>query len=297
MSNLQDAIKKVQPKLRKTALPMNASQWGRDGEDHININSQANTELGKYLSIRTIKRFDHPILGHFVSLNSVWSFAKARNHADKIRTLENPFKLREFMRSCGGEHHSVVNFRVILLHSAYLRLLTNPAMMHELIQSELPFDSYVVLGSGLRQRNDYSSWFCRGYEEIRRALKEQKEPNLRSFFDTEGRELSDIYIDLLCRINGGSSEGIQVQNLDDWILGRWENYVTHQEKKLQKARKEQVMGVSQITQITSAEDSILPRSDIVTITKLPVEEGQPTIESVTESDGQEICTDTGFVSG
>jgi len=284
MSNLQEAIKKVQPRLRRgpalPALPMNASQWGRDGEDHININSQANTEIGKYLSIRAIKRFDHPILGHFVSLNSVWSFAKARNHADKIRTLENPFKLREFMRACGGEHHSVINFRVILLHTAYLRLLTNPSMMHALIHSELPFDSYTVLGSGLRQRNDYSSWFCRGYEEIRRALKEQTEPNLRSFFDSESRELRDIYIDLLIRVNGGSSDGIQVQNLDDWVAARWDTYTVQQEKKRQKAQQAHVPGVSQITQITSSDDSILSRSDIVTITS-PVEPAttEPTVDS------------------
>lgn len=87
---------------QKPRIPTNASSWEADGVDHINISRYGKTPLGKMLDMDHIRNFEHPLLGPFKTMNSLWFFLRARQPNDHIRVLNNP-ELRGFVfNSCGG---------------------------------------------------------------------------------------------------------------------------------------------------------------------------------------------------
>ena len=67
-----------------------------------------------------------------------------------------------------------------------------------MIESELPFDSYKTLQSGIRVRFEHTLWVVNAFEEIRKALKEEREPNFAHLMD---RDAQDIYSGVLQMLN------------------------------------------------------------------------------------------------
>lgn len=191
----RDQLKSVKPAVIKTAFPANASSWLKDGVDHINLVHNGETNLGRWLSIDSSRQWEHPVLGPFRSLNALWYFLKAESKNDQIRTLMGASLKAFVMQHAGGFHQNPIpNFRAAIMHSAYLRIFQIPGVVDELKRSVQPFDCYRVLASGVRIRLDNCVWFCQGYEEIRKALKEERVPDftyLRS--DKEG----DLYEGIL----------------------------------------------------------------------------------------------------
>lgn len=179
-------------------IPTNASSWEADGVDHINISRYGKTPLGKMLDMDHIRNFEHPLLGPFKTMNSLWFFLRARQPNDHIRVLNNP-ELRGFVfNSCGGVKSGVPNFRAVVMHAAYLRIKAFKDITRLMIESELPFDSYKTLQSGIRVRFEHTLWVVNAFEEIRKALKEEREPNFSHLMD---RDTQDIYSGVLKMLN------------------------------------------------------------------------------------------------
>ena len=179
-------------------IPTNASSWEADGVDHINISRYGKTPLGKMLDMDHIRNFEHPLLGPFKTMNSLWFFLRARQPNDHIRVLNNP-ELRGFVfNSCGGVKSGVPNFRAVVMHAAYLRIKAFKDITRLMIESELPFDSYKTLQSGIRVRFEHTLWVVNAFEEIRKALKEEREPNFSHLMD---RDAQDIYSGVLKMLN------------------------------------------------------------------------------------------------
>lgn len=179
-------------------IPTNASSWEADGVDHINISRYGKTPLGKMLDMDHIRNFEHPLLGPFKTMNSLWFFLRARQPNDHIRVLNNP-ELRGFVfNSCGGVKSGVPNFRAVVMHAAYLRIKAFKDITRLMIESELPFDSYKTLQSGIRVRFEHTLWVVNAFEEIRKALKEEREPNFSHLMD---RDAEDIYSGVLKMLN------------------------------------------------------------------------------------------------
>ena len=183
---------------QKPRIPTNASSWEADGVDHINISRYGKTPLGKMLDMDHIRNFEHPLLGPFKTMNSLWFFLRARQPNDHIRVLNNP-ELRGFVfNSCGGVKSGVPNFRAVVMHAAYLRIKAFKDITRLMIESELPFDSYKTLQSGIRVRFEHTLWVVNAFEEIRKALKEDREPNFAHLMD---RDAQDIYSGVLQMLN------------------------------------------------------------------------------------------------
>ncbi len=235
--SLRDQISSIRPSVAVAGMqiPINPSEWKADGEDHINITGNAQTELGRFLSIRNTMVFDNPVLGDFRSINNAWHFVRARNLHDQIRHISDAARLREFIIKNGGELQHIANFNALVMHVAYLRLLTSPRMMKAMMDSTLPFDTYrIIATSEIRQRFTYVNWFVAGYTEIRAALIERREPDFSKLMDYKGGGANKfIYVDVLNRISG-EKKYTKDPDLSAWIAEKWMNY----DSKMNKPEKQ-----------------------------------------------------------
>ena len=201
-ASFRDQLKAVKPAVKVAVsnignLPDSANHWVKDGVDHINIARQAMTSLGKTLNLDHVRNWEHSVLGPFRSLNSLWYFLRAANRSDTIRTLSGG-ELRRFVDSrCGGFGGHLPNFRIMILDSMYKRIKACSEISAEMIRTVLPFDSYRENESGIRIRFEHTPWIVAGYEEIRSALKEMREPNFTSIAGRIEGDLADIYKPIL----------------------------------------------------------------------------------------------------
>ena len=182
-----DSLSGIRAKLLKTSAPSNPNSWKGEGEDHINVSRYAKTKLGRLLDLDYPSNYDHPALGPFLSLNSLWFFLRAREKDDRIRTLTGREMKKYISDNCGGMIPYVTNFRAVIAHSAYLRIKSVPGLAKELYESTLPFDCYRTLVSGLRVRFDHSLWFTGALEEIRKALVEGRNPDFEHLLDDKSQ--------------------------------------------------------------------------------------------------------------
>lgn len=219
-----------------SGFPFTPAGWKKEGEDHINISTSSSEVLGRMLSIRNTIPFTHPVLGDFSSLNSLWYFIRAKNPCDELRSYSNFAQMKYFFKTnCGGERLHVPMFRAMILHSCYVRILQNEDLTHRMIQSKLPFDSYsIIRESGLPQRFEYTLWFVRGHEEIRKALQERREPDFKEFYD--GKLVNDnIYYQFLLELIG-DPERVVTPDLSGWTEYRWSKYDAYVERKQAKEK-------------------------------------------------------------
>jgi len=191
----REQLRDVVPSILHSRAPVNANQWAADGVDHINISRYSVTHLGKILNLDHPQFWEHPKLGGFRSLNSLWFFLRAKYKLDEIRNLTG-YQLKTFVdQKCGGFSMSIPNFRAVILDSAYVRVKSCKGMAKELADSDLPFDCYRVMpDGGLRTRFEHSLWYSGGYEEIRAALQEGRDPD---FSTTMEHHVDDIYAGVL----------------------------------------------------------------------------------------------------
>lgn len=173
-------------------------RWMKDGVDHINIGRKAATALGRMLDFDHVRSFDHPVLGPFRCINSIWFMLRAKYKSDAIRNLTG-IELKKFVVDrCGGYGPRIRNFRAIIMHSAWLRIKGSKELTNMMIDSTLPFDYYrTVEPSGIRFQIEFAEWVVPAYEAIRKALKENTEPDLEFLRDTRGVDIYEHAIDEL----------------------------------------------------------------------------------------------------
>ena len=147
---------------------------GVDGVDHINIGDQAETQLGRLLSLTKVRSIQHPQLGNFSSIQSLWSFVRSVEQDDRTRTLHGK-KLLNFSHRMGSRR--VINFTAIIA-AIYVNVIENEAELKALlIENKLPFDYYDTVNEvGLRVRKKFEHWLVPIITDISKALKEDKNP-------------------------------------------------------------------------------------------------------------------------
>lgn len=175
------------PVAHKTAV----TDWKGDGVDHININSNGVTNIGRFLSHDNNYGFVHPKLGRFASSRSFWLWLKSKERDDRLRTKVGAAAYNIF-KNCS--YRNVPNSRAIMLESDYQKLLQYPAAVDELISNDLPLDNYFFdrdseLKIPRRPSNYY--WLVEGWEEIRRAIKEKREPDFTKWLDVKDSGIYD----------------------------------------------------------------------------------------------------------
>jgi hypothetical protein len=189
--------KKPQPKpsrphsrpVRQTHFRRDVNELGMDGEDHINIHGKAKTELGRYIDFGHMHWIEHPVLGSFRSIYSLWSFLKAKQRDDQLRRMPIQLARKHIQEYCGGTRDKVPNFRAIILDTFYHRLKVDRHLQKLFLESSLPFDNYRTLDSGIRERFEQCYWIVPAIEMIRTAMKNGQEPDFSPYI----HEGTDIY--------------------------------------------------------------------------------------------------------
>lgn len=234
----QEQLKNFKPATIATVagvtLPFSANSWVKDGVDHINVSRRGASQLGKALNLDYVRNWEHKVLGPFRSLNSLWFFLRAKNRSDKIRAIVGT-GLRTFVDSeCGGFGEHLPNFRAMILDSMYLRILDCPEIKAQMIKSVLPFDSYRENESGIRIRYDSTRWIIDGYEIIRKALKEDIEPDFSKIIGKTEVSAEELYLPILKQlIREPSPEEIEE------LLKKKEAEERRQQKMFNKKQKQQ----------------------------------------------------------
>lgn len=166
--------------------------WKGDGEDHINIYDRSTTELGAILVHNSKLSFTHSIFGRFYDMESFWNYIQSEERDDRTRTMTGQI-LKNFARKLTMTR--VTNFRAIIMDANYQRIKQYDPVVQAMKESTLPFDCYYVNEqTSLRTRPVYFKWLVLGFEEIRRALKEEREPDFGFLLDRPGTGIYDFAI-------------------------------------------------------------------------------------------------------
>lgn len=166
--------------------------WKGDGEDHINIYDHGATELGAILVHNSNLTFVHNIFGKFSNMEAFWHYIQSEERDDRIRTMVGQV-LKNFARKLTTTR--VTNFRAIIMDANYQRIKQYEPVVAAMKDSTLPFDCYYVNETtGLRTRPVFFPWLVLGFEEIRRALKENREPDFSVLLDRKGSGIYDFAI-------------------------------------------------------------------------------------------------------
>lgn len=165
-------------------------KWIADGVDHINIWESAVTELGQVLSHNSQIEFTHHIFGKFSSMEAFWHYIQSEERDDRIRSMAGR-SLKNFAKKLNTQR--ITNFRAIIMDSNWEKIKQHKLLLNAVKESELPFDCYFVDGkSGLRTRPAFFNWLNMGFEEIRKAIKENREPDFTFLLDRKDTEIYEF---------------------------------------------------------------------------------------------------------
>lgn len=139
----------------------------KDGEDHINIYSQGQTKLGRWLSNfhKCDVNTDH---GHFKSIEGYWYWLGARD--DSLRKMWG-YKAKKYGRSRPQVTELPEDtFQGHIEKAIINKIYTNKYILEAFVDSSLPFDHYYVYG-GKRVDAGYE-WITDHITELRKIFKE-----------------------------------------------------------------------------------------------------------------------------
>lgn len=161
-----------------------------DGVTHINIDAHARTELGRMLVHKHASKFEHPQFGRFRSVEGFWGFIRDGAKDDKWRYMSG-MNARHETRRLGPRY--INNFYQIIMEANFFKAEQNEPIKQLLLASTLPFDHYYIFRGkevspsdpGLPIRPQIAPWLTRGFEDIRKMLKEGRRP--------EKPDYSDVY--------------------------------------------------------------------------------------------------------
>lgn len=167
---------------------------GEDGVNHINMSDEGQTELGRMLAHTSRLPFTHSHYGHFNTMNNFWYYIRSVERDDRLRSFYGK-RLKTFLKT-NTTHCRIPNFRVIIMDANWQRVQQHPLLATALKDSGLPLDCWYRYRreNGLRLRPNFAFWLIAGFEEIRKALKENREPDfdfLRDTKDTDVFETAD----------------------------------------------------------------------------------------------------------
>ncbi len=205
---MSDSMKEqLQP--LKNKLKSNNSNFKSqvDGIDHINIYVFGKTELGRKLALETNARFVHPIIGPFNCLTGFWSYVKSKSRRNTYR-IKDARTCLHIVNKYNDSLPVVPNFKAIIVSGVYYRIMSDPELVEMVKESTLPFEIYYVktrdeinprtnkkVTYEIKVQHKYASWMIAAYEEVRNAIKEDREPDLSKFVDRDSDGL--IYKDFV----------------------------------------------------------------------------------------------------
>lgn len=180
LSSLRSGIKTQ--KEHNFSLPA-INQNSVDGVDHINIWERAQTELGLALCHKIDIKFDHPDFGRFKSVEGLWHWLRDKNRDDRHRQSHGPAAKRMAMNNDVIAH--VENFKYHIVIANWVKVNSYPALVQMIAESTLPFEMYFQNDKNrIYVRPASAFWLIPAFEEIRNAIKENRQPDFDYLRDT-----------------------------------------------------------------------------------------------------------------
>lgn len=178
-----------------------------DGVEHINISITGKTELGRLLSLENEQKFVHPILGPFKSVTNYWSYLKSNSHNSALRFMR-PEVCLSTIKNNKDIRENVENFKALIVRGCYYKITSSNKLRQMVEESTLPFQMYYIkvekeLNNGkeikyeVKVPHKYSYWLINGFNEIRKALKENREPDVSNFLSNPNIPLYQDFADSL----------------------------------------------------------------------------------------------------
>ncbi|QVD49404.1 hypothetical protein LUCX_334 [Xanthomonas phage vB_XciM_LucasX] len=152
--------------------PSDKPDPAKDGIDHINCYSKAQTALGQQLSNFSHVPFDHPEFGFFASLEAYWYWLKTGMQHNSLRRLYGATAKSAGIRQL-EVRMDVEEFHRLFSDGIRLRIAQNPKLRAAVRQSTLPFRHYYVYGTNPPVVRDQTRmyWQMEVMEEVRATLK------------------------------------------------------------------------------------------------------------------------------
>lgn len=115
-----------------------------DGKDHINIYTKGSTQLGKALSNMSPFPFDHPIDGHFNTVEGYWYWLSTGKVSDVLRTCDG-FNSKKLGRTL--PRIKLDDFKEKIKEAIRLKIEQRPKLKLAFTESTLPFTHYYYYGT------------------------------------------------------------------------------------------------------------------------------------------------------
>ena len=172
-----------------------------DGKDHVNISITGDTELGRMLSPEWVSKFVHPVLGPFDHMTGFWTYSKSKSHADYYRSAK-PSNCLNFAKEHDDNVTNVANFKAVILSGIYNKIMQNEKLKNLVKGNDLKFEIYFTkiheednegskISYIIKIPSPYSKWMIGIYEEARKAVQEDREPDYSKFRD---KKTTPLYI-------------------------------------------------------------------------------------------------------
>lgn len=145
-----------------------------DGVTHINIWLYGNTHLGRQIAHFYHRRFVHPVLGPFNSMEGLWHYVKTEEKDDALRKLYG-IKAKDYGNKLTKKW--VPNFKRIIIAANYFKIEQFEDLKELMLNSTLPFRMYYYHDhDGVLIEPEEYKWLVEGFEEVRQMFKEGRCP-------------------------------------------------------------------------------------------------------------------------
>lgn len=118
-----------------------------DGVDHIRIDPNAVTVLGRQLTIDYPRPFFHPRLGKFLSVASAMAYCKLKNPDDKVRMMKG-LELRNYLKeeidSGRNEYESLYLENELFNSILFYSISSKVGLLETFSENNLPFIAYYL---------------------------------------------------------------------------------------------------------------------------------------------------------
>lgn len=150
-----------------------------DGEDHINIYSRGQTEIGRFLS-----NFTHcpieTIDGHFDSIEGYWYWLLTNNsNKEELRFLSG-YEAKKFGRTLVEDGWKIdAKFKNKIKKAIKLKVFNmNNSLFNQFLSLDLPFKHYYVHNENIIQVPK-SDWIMKYLEKLRNEMRKEEEKSHR----------------------------------------------------------------------------------------------------------------------
>lgn len=184
--NNKDSRKESQhrrkPDVNHDAAYNKPNSFGEDGVDHINVNAQAETNLGRFLDPGKGARFEYPFIGEFRSILAMTSWLKDPAHNESLRFADNTA-----LQTLLPEVHrkkKLPSSEAITIVATLIKLSQRPDLIDKIkkLPKGVKVLSYKTIPeSGIRVATVFAKSVSRCIQEVVDAIQENREPKYDNF--------------------------------------------------------------------------------------------------------------------